>query len=762
MGNGLSSYLSLALLLIQNLPDKAVVTRRDSITVTDRAEKLTVDSDANRDAISVERGLLNNLPMLGGDPIAALTRFLDPSMGAGGQTLIVDGMEARNLGVTASAIQEIKINQNPYTAEYPRWSRRRIEVITKSGTDRYHGTANFLFRDQHLNARDAFAAVRPPEQRRTFEGSLLGPVGSGKRTSFLLSGQRENDDLQAIVFASTPQGQFNANVETPSRNTYLSARLSHAPNDRHAFFAQLNFQDRWQNNLGVGGVVLPEAGYQSRFREDEFIFNHRAVLSPKLLVQWRALLGRYSAPRRSNVTAPRVVVSDAFSGGGAQMDELRTEVHGALFFIVTQTAKRHNMKYGLNLPDWSRRGLSDRANQLGTYNYANLADYLAQRPFSAIIQRGDPKVVFVEKTVGYFFQDEYQARRNLSVAWGVRYDYQNYFTDGNNIQPRLSIAWAPGNQRNWVIRTGFGSFFERSGPQPIWDLLRFNGVQLRRYLLTGNDFNRPLSSLPTSVVRQQPGIQLPNYWQYNLLLERAILKKTTLTVQYSGVRGSRMFRSRDANAPLGPLYLARPDPAIAQLRQLESAGRWVGDSLEFYLRGPIAPKVSGMLMYVLYNTRTDAQGLNWFPASSSAPSGEFGRADTDRRHMFNFMGTAELHRWATFGLSLQFLSGIPYNITTGRDDNRDGLANDRPLGVRRNTGLGPRLDQVDLRWYHDFRVRPKLKEKSPTATLSVDAFNLLNHLNATSYLGAVTSPFFGRAVSSWSGRRIQLGARFQF
>jgi hypothetical protein len=156
----------------------------------------------NLNAVSVEHGLLENLPILGLDYLTALSRFLDPGTpGDAGTSLIVDGMEARNVGVTPSAIQEIKINQNPYTAEYPRWSRRRIEVITKAGTDRYHGTFNFLFRDHNLNARDAFAVVRPPEQRRIFEGSLFGPIGTGKRSSFLLSGLRESEDLQAVVYA---------------------------------------------------------------------------------------------------------------------------------------------------------------------------------------------------------------------------------------------------------------------------------------------------------------------------------------------------------------------------------------------------------------------------------------------------------------------------------------------------------------------------------------------------------------------------------
>jgi hypothetical protein len=159
---------------------------------------------------------------------------------------------------------------------------------------------------------------------------------------------------------------------------------------------------------------------------------------------------------------------------------------------------------------------------------------------------------------------------------------------------------------------------------------------------------------------------------------------------------------------------------------------------------------------------SDTGGVNWFPADSFHPQGEWGRTDTDRRHQFNFLGTVSLHRWLNFGVSTSLASNLPFNITTGRDDNGDGMAIDRPAGGTRNMGHGPNLIGLDIRWYREFRLEPSRKDKSPSLTFSVDAFNILNRVNYQSYVGALTSPFFGRAVSTLPPRRVQLGARFQF
>jgi outer membrane receptor protein involved in Fe transport len=752
----------------QRLAIRLVLAKlREKVDVPEQDPSVSSQVSNNADRISVERTMLDNLPFLDNNYLSALGRFLDPGATGGGTSIIVDGMEMRNVGVTASAIQEIRINNNPYTVEYPRWSRRRIEVITKSSADAYHGTLNFLFRDYHLNARDPFAQERPQEQRRILEGSLFGPVGRSKTTSFLVSAAREEEDLVAVVFAQGPQGLINQNVPTPQVNSVASLRISHQITDRQALFVQYNFQDRWQNNIGVGGTTLPEAGAQSRFREDEFIFNHRAVVTTRFLSQFRILIGRYWAPTNSNLDAAKVIVTDAFTGGGAQTDRLSTEFHTSITWLLTHTIGKHTFKYGINIPDWSRRGLSDRTNQIGTLSYGSLADLSSSRPFSVVLQRGDPRVVFIEKNVGGFFQDEWQLRPNLSLAAGLRYDWQNNFGDTNNFAPRVAIAYAPGKSRKTVIRTGAGFFFDRSGPGPIFDILRFNGTQLRRYVLSRAQIPPDLSedslrAFPTSIHQLGRGAELPNTMQFSLGVERQLAKKTTLAVNYVGTRGVQQFRSRDANSPLPPAFASRPDPSMNVLREIESAGRLEANALEVTLRGDIAPRVTGMAQYVFGRTMTDTGGINWFPASSFAPTGEWGRADTDRRHQVNLLGTASLHRWANFGVSVSLLSGVPFNITTGRDDNRDGMALDRPLTFTRNTGLGPGAAVIDLRWYREFRLYPSRKDKSPSLTLSVDAFNVLNHVNYQNFVGALTSPFLGQAVGSLPPRRMQLGARFQF
>jgi hypothetical protein len=210
---------------------------RQELTVFGPVPQVNTDIGGELGAISVDQGLLSNLPILDLDYLKALSRFLDPA-GSGETSVVVDGMEARNVGVTPSAIQEIRINQNPYTAEYPRWSRRRIEVITKTAADRYHGTVNFLFRNHRFNARETFAVERPPEERYIWEGSLFGPIGNSKKMSFLLSALRENDNLQAVIFAQRPEGTISENVPAPQRNTFGSLRISRQHTEKHALYGR--------------------------------------------------------------------------------------------------------------------------------------------------------------------------------------------------------------------------------------------------------------------------------------------------------------------------------------------------------------------------------------------------------------------------------------------------------------------------------------------------------------------------------------------
>jgi len=213
------------------------------ITVSGDNPEISTDPSANRDVAVVDRQALDDLPIFDQDVVTTMSRFLDSSaLGTYGVTLIVDGMQGAGV-LSASAIQTVTINNNPYAAEYSRPGRGRIEITTKPGSSEYHGTVNFLFRDARFNARDPFATVKPEEQRRIFEGSLLGPVGGGKRTSFMFTGQRQEEDNQAIVFAVGTGGSIRENVPVPQRNTDFSIELIRQHSDKTTYSIRFHYRN---------------------------------------------------------------------------------------------------------------------------------------------------------------------------------------------------------------------------------------------------------------------------------------------------------------------------------------------------------------------------------------------------------------------------------------------------------------------------------------------------------------------------------------
>jgi hypothetical protein len=751
----------------------ALADIQQDVTVGADLTQVSSNTSDNLDTITMNRSALDNLPIFDQDYIGTMSRFLDASsVGTSGVTLVVDGVEATRAGVSASAIQEVRINQDPYSAEYPRPGKGRIEIITKPGSSEYHGTFNFLFRDYHLNARDPFALVRPPEQRRIFEGSFTGPVGNSKKTSFLISANREEEDAQATVFAIGPSGQIQETAPKPQRNTELGGTLNRAIGNDHLISIRGIYTDQTIQNQGVGGLVLPEAGANFEDREDVIYFNHRGSFTKRLFNQFRFLVARQHTPTVSVNPGPKIVVLGSFTGGGAQADRLQTENHVAFNEVLVWTEHKHTIRTGINVPDISRRGLDDNTNMAGTYTFSTLQDYEQARPFSLLRQSGNGHVVFIEKVVGGFFQDEIRVLPNLQIAAGFRYDWQNFFHDNNNIAPRLSIAYAPGKDRKTVIRSGAGFFYDRTGPGPIFDLIRYDGVRLKQYLINHPSFPDPFAIGPTSITKLDPTVQIPYTLQYGASVERQISKATTFTVSYTGIRGVHLFRSRDVNAPPPPLYLSRPDPALSVYRQIESAGDLESHSLELGLRGNVTHYFTGMIQYTLGRAHNNVggtttggsrtSGINTFPANNYDLSGEWAPADFDQRHRLILLGTIDPGRYFKLGVAFTAYTGQPYNETSGRDDNNDGLANDRPPGVRRNSLQGPSYVDLDVRWSRDFYLVRSKKDKGPTATLGLDAFNVLNKVNYVSYIGVVSSPFFGEPVSAQPARRVQVSFRFRF
>lgn len=739
------------------------------VSVTGEATtEVSTEIAENKDVAAADKTLFDKLPIFDQDYVAAMSAFLDASsVGTNGPQLMVNGFAATTIPVSTSAIQEVRINQNPYSAEIARPGRGTIEIITKEGTTTYHGTLNFIFRDSVLNARDAFAPSKAPEQRRILEGILTGPLFHSKDTSFLLSGHRQEEDLQSVVFAQGPGGLIQESVPSPKRDSQISLRIGHQFNANHNIYLQGNEWEYPGNNQGVGGVVLPSAAFNSKQWEREIVLGDRWAFSAKWVNQFQILGGWEHHDSYSVNPGAKIVVQDAFTTGGAQIDRLDTERHFTLNEIASGALGKHLLKFGLNIPDFSHRGVINHSNSGGTYIFSSLAAFQAGTPNIFKQQQGPGVALYTQKELGLFVQDDFRVRPSFSLSLGLRYSWQNYLHDNKQFAPRLAFALSPFKNRKTVFRGGAGIFYDRTGAGPIGDTYFYNGITLQSFTLTNNPpYPTPglLTGRPFDIAQFSSSLREPYTIQYNIAMERQLAKRTTLAATYYGSVGARLFLSRDINAPVSPLLAPTivPDPVFGVIRDIESTGRQFGNSLEVTLRGQVTRYFNGLIQYTLARTENNTGGINWFPANQYDLTSEWSRADFDQRHRFNMLESFSPGKSFTLGFGANLATGKPYSLTTGTDAFHTGLNNARPAGISRNSLQGPGYADLDLRVARDFYLNHEKKDKGMVATVALDAFNVLNHLNYTAYVGNLSSPFFGTAVSALPSRRLQLTARFKF
>jgi hypothetical protein len=215
------------------------------------------------------------------------------------------------------------------------------------------------------------------------------------------------------------------------------------------------------------------------------------------------------------------------------------------------------------------------------------------------------------------------------------------------------------------------------------------------------------------------------------------------------------------NQPLPPFYLQRPDPNYGVYQQVQSSGRQVGKALDISFSGKISRYFSGLAQYTLSRTDNNTGGINYMPPNTYDLSGEYSRADFDQRHRFSMLASSSPNKWANLGIAFTAASGLPYTEILGIDLYNSGFANARPPGVPRNTLQGPGFMQLDLRWSHDFFLSKKA-EKGPIVTFAADAFNAVNRVNYSQFIGNERSPFFEHAVSALPARRLQFTLRLKF
>lgn len=755
--------------------------------------------EANADTSVMSADELKSLPIFDNDYSTAMSAFLDSGAGAtGGSGLLVDGVEANHATVSASAVQEVRINQDPYSAQYYYPGRGQMEIVTRSAADHYHGQFNFLFRDSALNAQNALAATKPAEQRRVYEGHLTGPIWKANNSSFLVSFNRAEEDLDAIVFAtldpsaSNPSGLYRANVPAPTRETDFSARAAHQFGSRHSAYLQYSYDDWDAKNQGVGGQTLASAGYENKYHEDDLVGHVDSTLSAILLNQFSAIAERARSQNQSAFLAPKITVSGDFTGGSAQNDSLSSEYNFRLSDIVTLIHNRHTIKFGVNVPHMSRRALDDHGNAYGSYtfaptvagdgvtvlrtaleNYANGSP--SARPSGFTQNYGQSRFIYHQQEVGAFVQDQWKINDRFSITPGLRYDWQNFLAEDRlTFSPRVSFALVLDPDSKMVMRGGGGLYYDRFGSQPIADLVRYENGRRRSVNLSLDPSNVPagcfpigdcvdVSALPISLVKLQPGAKAPYQVQYGLSVERGFGKSAVGTVSAYSTRGADRFRSVDINAPTPQSgYTERPDPAYGRIREMQPEGTFWGNGVDVSFRGELNKYFTGFGRYTWSHFESNQDGIAWFPQNQYAPNDEWSNSSFDRRHRLGMYAIFNHESVANLAVGMFANSGTPWSVLTGTDPYHDNLFNARPDGIARNTENLPAYVDLDVRWGHDFHLTPSKEDESPKLGFSAGAFNLLNHENTTAVDQVATSTNFGDTTSVGPPRRLQLAMRFEF
>ncbi len=268
-----------------------VALERQEVTVAEAAG-LSDEAGQNASALTLRGSDLEALPEDVEDLGAALQALAGAPVGPSGGQILIDGF--LNTGVplpSRSSIREVRINQNPFSAENDRIGFGQIQIITQPGADKLNGQAYFNFNDEKLNSRNPFATSRRPFQLRNPGGTLSGPLVPGRASFFLSLDRRETDDLD-IINAVVLDDELNPTplleaVRLVRRSWNLSARFDLQLGKNHTLTGRYNFYRVRRGNAGVGGISLPERALDFVLPIHTIQLTEIAVLGPRVVNEFR-------------------------------------------------------------------------------------------------------------------------------------------------------------------------------------------------------------------------------------------------------------------------------------------------------------------------------------------------------------------------------------------------------------------------------------------------------------------------------------------
>jgi len=716
-------------------------------------------------------------------------------MAGPGAVIRIDGFEGGALPAKAQ-IRSIRISRDQFAAEYHSAGGVSIEIITQPGLGPIRYFTNLRVRDDALSGTSPFVASRGPERNTNYGGGMNGTLVKEKSSFgvFVFGTKSYNTpNLNAVL----PSGTLAESLKltTPHDNLFVNGQLDYAVTLDQTLRFAYNLSRFTNDNLGVGGYDEPERAYSNTNATHNIRVQHFGPLGRRAF--WRSRLQMFVADTNavSATQAPTMFVNGFFTSGGAQVSGGEHSKRLNFASDLDYVRGRQSWRTGVVVDGgWYRSDAS--SNYLGTYTFNNMDAFLANSPSNYSRRLGDPSVSFGNAQVAFYVQDDIRPRKNLTLSPGIRYEVESHVGDRVNLGPRFGVTWAPTASGQTTLRTSAGIFYDWLPTATYEQALLVDGVHQQELNIVNPSYPDPGVAgtvPPINKYLLDAGYQMPRITRISGGVDQGFLKVNRISLTYSYQDGERLTRGSNLNAAVNgvrpdPLFLnivhAVSDASSRQHQVLFDANLNPGAMLPAF-KGPLISwkRTTLFVNYQLTWLRNNTDGPFAIPATGDL-NAEWGPATSDVRHRANINLNNQIVRNVLVGLNLNHASADAYTLLTGRDDNGDGVFNDRPAGVGRNSlrTTGQTTVNLFLAYQIAFGRQTALPPGigvfggGGAATVrSVDQSggryrvqffiqgqNLTNQSNYLGYSGLLSSPFFGRPTTVRDMRKIDAGINLNF
>ena len=762
-----------------------------SVTVGEDKQAAAADPRGTSFGTTLTR---EQIEALSDDPTVLQQQLND--MAGPGAVIRVDGFEGSPLPAKAQ-IRSIRISRDQFAAEFHTAGGVSIEIITQPGLGPLRYNANGLARNGDFSARSPFVATKGPEENMRYGFGVGGGLIKNK-SSFNLNVFGTNAYDTPNLNAALPNGTVAAqplNLHAQHDNLFVNGQMDYALTLDQTLRFGYNLTRFSNDNLGIGGYNGPGMAFSNETTAHNIRVQHYGPIGRRMFSRSRLQLFVTDTDTESATNAPTIRVNDAFTSGGAQVaggDHTRRLNLGSDLDYVRG---KHSIRSGIVF-DAAWTHSDSTSNYLGTYTFPSLNAFDAGRPNNYTRRIGDPDLSYQLFDAALYSQDDFRPRKNLTLSAGVRYEIQSHVGDRLNFGPRVGMTWAPFKSGQTTLRGSAGLFYDWMPTSTYEQVLRVDGQRQQEINIVNPSYPDPGTDdviPPTNRYVLDPAYHMPRTARVSGGVDQQLVKVVRLSATYSYQQGSDLARGVNLNAPVDGV---RPDPTYATVvnvisdasswqHQLQIDGTINPGALLPAFKGPrINWKRSTLFLnYTLAKTENNTDGPFNVP-ESGVLSTERGPAADDIRQRFNVTFNNQIVRNLIVSLNVNALSGAPYTVLTGRDDNGDGIFNDRPSGIGRNTQRAAMQATVNMQLGYQFAFGPTaalppgigvfgggntaqvrtFDQGSARYRLSVFvlAFNLLNRANYIGYSGTLLSPFFGQPTAVRDMRKIELGMGLQF